>query len=523
MFQIQQSAVRITILSAFVSLIVFTGCDSSEPEGGPGVPPEDIVLSEEAEILDAGAEDEVEAVSDDGRTLTFRSGSAAAARIDVGEIIIAAPSNAAPDGLLKRVESVDRGSQVVVQVRDARMEEAIEEGTIEAELTFSPDMVQGEPRMAEGARFVRSQGRGVTSNTFTVELEEVVLYDDDEDPATTTDQIRAQGVVNFTASCAPRATFQGFRLRSFRFTCSEGVDAELETWWTRPFSWEGRQLVAHFPLAPMPIAGTPFWLTPKLDVYVGADVNGEVGVSTTLTYDAELEAGLEYANGVATPISSFSHEAGYELDVTGRLAAEAYAGVPVSLLFMGVSGPYIEPETYLALEADIDADPWWQLDWGVRADAGLHTPILSGVVPDLRLENVIDERENLGQAEGAFDPEDYPLYGVWQNDNNETHYAVFTPNSLAEHFYEALDNCYDSIEAELFNIDADSFSLESSGGDREDFTYSIAAGVLYIERISDGMEWEFVRSSRDPDSFMPACGGNRPGGRRGVIPVRGAL
>lgn len=263
-------------------VLMLAGCDNASPEDDDFEPPTgDIVLSDDVEVLDEGAEDEVETVSSDGRTITFRSGSAAAERLEVGDII-AAPSDAAPDGLLKRVESVDRGNQVVVGVRDARMEEAIEEGTLAAELAFSPDMIQGEPRMAEGARFVRTQGRGVTSNTFTVELEEVVLYDDDEDPATTSDQIRAQGVVNFTASCAPRATFQDFRLRSFRFTCSEGVDAELETWWTRPFSWQGRQLVAHFPLAPMPIAGTPFWLTPKIDVYVGADVNGEVGVSTTL-------------------------------------------------------------------------------------------------------------------------------------------------------------------------------------------------------------------------------------------------
>lgn len=57
-------------LTLLTLLITLAACDSSEPEGDdPGLPPEDIVLSDEAEVLDGGDEDEVEAVSDDGRTL----------------------------------------------------------------------------------------------------------------------------------------------------------------------------------------------------------------------------------------------------------------------------------------------------------------------------------------------------------------------------------------------------------------------------------------------------------------------
>ena len=395
------------LLILFAVAVTLSACDSSEPSGnddGSDNPPGEIVLGDDVEVLEGGAENDVEVVSEDGRTITFQRGSNAAERLEVGDIIVAAPSDAAPDGLLKRVEDIDRGSQVVATVRSATIEEAVEEGTITAELTFSPDMIRGEPRMAPGARLVRAGKRGAAADVFTIELNDFVLYDDDTNLETTTDQIRASGVINFTAECSPRAIFRAFRLTGFRFTCTEEIDSELEVGWSRPFSWSGQTRVAPAPfvLTPLLIPGTPFWVTPKIDVYVGATVDGEVGVAATLTYDAMAEAGLEYENGRTEPIAELSHSVGYELDVTGRLAAEAYAGVPVSLLFMGVSGPYFEPQAYLALDADIDADPWWKLDWGLRADVGLETQILSGIVPDLRLEDVLDFRETLARAGGPF-------------------------------------------------------------------------------------------------------------------------
>jgi hypothetical protein len=78
-------------------------------------------------------------VSPDSTTFTFSGMTHALTAVAPGEIMVAGPSDAAPNGFLRRVTAVSAGGgQVTVQTSPATLEDAVEQGEIYISQRLSP-------------------------------------------------------------------------------------------------------------------------------------------------------------------------------------------------------------------------------------------------------------------------------------------------------------------------------------------------------------------------------------------------
>ena len=101
------------------------------------------IIPETTDTLPPETTQQLTSVSSDGVTYTFAKMTPALATVVPGEIMVAAPSNATPDGFLRRVTAVNTtGGQVVVQTQAATLEDAIQQGEVYVNQRLSPTNAQ---------------------------------------------------------------------------------------------------------------------------------------------------------------------------------------------------------------------------------------------------------------------------------------------------------------------------------------------------------------------------------------------
>ena len=146
----------------------------------------------------------------------------------------------------------------------------------------------------------------------------------------------------------------------------------------------------------------------EMPIYVRGDGDVSVGITTSVTQQADLSAGLRYQDGKWSPVSSLSNSFGFD---PPRLSAGAkfkgYIDPPLSLMLYGVAGPFAGVTPYLELEADVVADPWWELYGGIDATVGVKVEVLGRSLGD-HTEVVVGYKIFLAQAQ-SNNPPDMPF------------------------------------------------------------------------------------------------------------------
>ena len=147
-----------------------------------------------------------------------------------------------------------------------------------------------------------------------------------------------------------------------------------------------------------PVVAFPVVIVPVLTVNVGLDGSVHVGVSTGVTQEATLTAGVNY-DGNWNPVSVFSNTFEFRPPtLSASLDFKGYAGAELALMLYGIAGAYADTNAYLQLEADINITPWWKLYGGLEVLGGVQIEILSHTLADYEV-TLIDYRVLLAQAE----------------------------------------------------------------------------------------------------------------------------
>ena len=319
-------------------------------------------------------------VSADGSVFTFSQTTPELQDLRPGHIIMGGVTSQTPYGFLRKVTgvwpaargAVSTSGQVVVTTSDACLEEAIEEGVISA-------------------------GKCLTQKVIT--LEDEVLFDLDEDPRTTNDQVRANGRITVNPCFEFRAEVRGFRLDKLEFTNRTEEHAELEI--TAQFDYSGihkEKEVWRHTFSPIPVSVVV--IVPVLTVHVGLDGSVHLNASAAVSQDATLSAGVFYDRSDGWSSSSdFDNQFDYTPPtVNASLDMKAYAGPRLTLLVYGVAGAYAEVDGYLRLQARMNPALRWQLYGGLEVPAGVKVEILSCTLASY--ERVLVSREWL-LAEGG--------------------------------------------------------------------------------------------------------------------------
>lgn len=399
--------VRITkaiiVVAVLVSVVAAVGIAAFyHPSTSPG----NVVIPTTTKVLDDLTMQNLSSVTEGGSRLSFSGTTAQLGSISLGDVVIAGVHDDTPQGLLRKVASVStEGDQVVIYTIPATLEDAIQDGTIEINRTLSPSDVSFTAMAREGVSLEGDVFQAQGIGEFSLQITDVVLYDDDGDSETTDDQIVANGSISISPTFNFSMEIRNSELKQLTFTnnITETAQLELEAK-VSVLEVERSVEIARYTLTPITVwvGFVPVIITPVLTINVGLTGEVSVGITTGVTQEAALIAGLTYDDGQWSPVSEFSND--FQFDppsVSAGATVKAYAGPQLSFLIYGVTGPHGEVNGYAELDADILSEPWWVLYGGLEAKVGVEVEILSHVLANYSA-TVIDSRVNLAQAETPY-------------------------------------------------------------------------------------------------------------------------
>ncbi|GIW36685.1 MAG: hypothetical protein KatS3mg073_0830 [Meiothermus sp.] len=259
-------------------------------------------------------------------------------------MLVSEPTPAAPYGLLQKVKGISRaGNTVTVQTEEADLGEALEQGEADFQKTLTPSDLQSAQALAQSVRFAggltaySAQGGVRPMATLDFSFDEV-LYDQDNNPSTTNDQVRVSGKVFFDVQNGFSAGVSWKKVfgvptypNGVYFKAAYGIkqSAEVKVSSGLGYSINKEKELASFNFSPITVfvGPLPLVFVPSLKMVVNASGQVSAGLSFGATQSLNAQACLEYTNGFNN-CSSFgeSFSAGSERGQHRRPGAGEPAG-----------------------------------------------------------------------------------------------------------------------------------------------------------------------------------------------------
>ncbi len=326
-------------------------------------------------------------ISSDGSVYTFDTETTELAQVDVGDIIMGGITEAAPEGFLRKVTSRQlQDSDLVLETEQASLTEAFESLSVHVSQQLTPEDVQ-EIVDIPGVKLLNTPDQ-TQSGDFQFEMNSAVLYDQDNNLATTGDQIVADGLISVSPKIEFRIKIENWTLEDFYFTSTMSVQSGFTV---------SSKISLNVPLAetsliPKPITlgaiiAGPIVVIPELDLIAGVTGSVYAGVTASVTHTTSYIAGAQLLTGQWQVISQFENNFSFKpLSFTNGVSFKAYVGPKVSIRIYGVLGPYVKSGLGVKLDIVPAANPWLTLRGGLEATVGVSItiPIIDKNLVDLQ-------------------------------------------------------------------------------------------------------------------------------------------
>ncbi|PKP59792.1 hypothetical protein CVT91_06155 [Candidatus Atribacteria bacterium HGW-Atribacteria-1] len=349
------------------------------------------IIPETTEIIDEETTGVLVSVSEDQSTIVLSTSTTQTDRIDPGDIIVMGITDQTPYGLLRRVTSISRGltkeSQVILNTEFATLEEAIQKGHWEYSQILKPEDIEKGFIFPEGIRPVRGRASTTLDHEYNIN---VILYDQDDNPATIEDNIMATGYLAFNYQIIFDGDIDGHTLKYFIFENIIETDSKLDISVGASVSIADLADVGDVTigkpipftpvtvLIPTPI-GIPIPLVfyPSIELKAGIEGEAHILLEAGIRQTASYTAGIEFTEGNWDNITTPPQIDYYEdpIEVNGGIYVNAHAGPQLNCKLYKVAGPYCKIFGYLDFEADTTLDPWWDLDAMLKVLAGVKLDI----------------------------------------------------------------------------------------------------------------------------------------------------
>lgn len=333
----------------------------------------DPIITPETVVLTNLSNQYLDGASYDGESFYFTQMTSELDQVDVGDIIVSDVSSVDPDGYFRKVAGLaPQGSGVLLTTIPATLEESIQDGSAFLMETMQPSQVRS-IRALDGVSMLESDVNSPL--TFYFEVEDVVLYDDDGDPATTYDQIKADGSIEFEMDFIFYLDMQGFQVQRFSMTNQNTLRDTLEIYAEiELLSLEEEAILSEMYFSPITfmIGPVPIVFVPKLDLVVGVDGSVKVGISTEVSHEFSMKAGVQYRYSSGwSPISEISSTLTFTPPhLTFEMTLKGYFGARFNLYLYGIAGPFVKITPYLEIKVEPFETPWWTLYGGIDVPVG---------------------------------------------------------------------------------------------------------------------------------------------------------
>lgn len=362
-----------------------------------------VVLDDEEFTLDAdlaysaqGPLDDEQFILDPDQAFTISGPAYDLGEIQVGDTLVAMPTDLAPGGLLRSVVDVSQEDDwVFLETAQTTLEEVYEELDFEVERPFSHgDLDLASAAGLEGVTCPSGQ-TAAQWNLFTCEFKDVVLFDVDGV------KVVANGEVTLDLTYDLKYQLGLFKVKYFSFTTTASEEARLEVsadLIDQEFEKEVEVWAAKSKPMVIPAKVPIIWQW-YITLYVGGDGEVRAEVSTSVEQSASYSAGIEYQDGNWSWLSEFNTNFSYTPPtLEANLRLRGYSKAEFGLIFYTAVRVYADPLAFLELEAETPP-PAWALYGGLQMNLGVKGKVLGKEIGPYE-KQVIDWREKLaGSAE----------------------------------------------------------------------------------------------------------------------------
>lgn len=351
-------------------LLLLAAC-TQPPSGGVGT--DEVIIPATTKVLSVEAREGLLDVDVQG-TLRFASESGVADDLEANDVIVSEPTDAAPEGLLRKVTSVRlEGGEVVVETVGAELREAVHQGSLSVRLELDEGDLIGSTALQPGIE-VQAFDYAIDSDFGT----------NGAFRATGTLNVRPTVDLDIDISCGGFLCSSPNLGLNFKIGLIETANLKIEG--SDTLALDERFVIARHDFAPITfsISFVPIVIKPQLEIYL----NGSGTVSGELLFLAEQDltviGGFTYHSddgfrNVSQSTVSFDNGAA---DFAGEAVAGAAVGGRFELYLYGLLGPYGALEAGPRFQANQSGLPGtsttlWELEGCVTGLIGLDSiPVL---------------------------------------------------------------------------------------------------------------------------------------------------
>ncbi|HOZ13547.1 MAG TPA: fibrobacter succinogenes major paralogous domain-containing protein [Tenuifilaceae bacterium] len=386
---------KFSILS-LIFLFVLISCEKNEQSQST----KDVVIAKDVEVINNQTwNDNFISIDSTNYTLTFSPEISLSQSIKPGNIIISTIG----EGLLRKVKTINNvNNQIQIQTDPIFLTEVIQQGLIEFNQELTTSMVKTIDYHYSGVYLKANKSKGLSQSPLEWEIN-TVLYDADNNPSTTIDQIKVLG--SFSCDWKINAKIdvgitQGLKEAKFGFESSENLNLKLVA--GLQYNFEKKFTIATIKFSPIIInvGAVPVVFTPQFNIVIGVNGYANASLSSEIGQSLSYNAGMQYLNTTGwSPFQSFTKDFTFQppsLDMNA--GAEVFLKPELVIKLYSIAGPYVNTKIYGKLDANILQTPWWKLYGGVNMDAGIKANILDKFLLDYNISDLIKYEQLLAQA-----------------------------------------------------------------------------------------------------------------------------
>ena len=332
-------------------------------------------------------------------TITFSKNITSTLQIKVGDIIV----SEAGEGLLRKVKSVSTvGNETKVQTESATLTDVIQQGLIEYDQPLTISQIKSIDYNYAGLKLKTDNSKGAEQTQFSWDIN-AVLYDNDGNLATTSDQIKLIGTFNCDWRLALRIDVglsTGLKEVKFGYESSENLDLQLIAGIQYSFEKKITLATVNFTPIVVTIGFVPIVFTPQLKISVGIDGSANASVTSKITQSISFNAGIQYLKDQDwSPYNTFDKNIGFQPpQLNMNASTSAYLKPELLIKVYAIAGPYANLKLYGRVDANLLQTPWWKLYGGITMSAGAKVDILDKFLLECTVSDLIKYEQLLAQS-----------------------------------------------------------------------------------------------------------------------------
>ena len=369
--------------------------------GGNKPSPNAITLSAESLRLITGT-------APGGNGLYFSGTNSELSAIRPGAILALPPTAQLPNGFLGRVLGVSNaGGQFFISTVPATLSEALSKAKVNVDRHLNSSDVTSSVATASGTSFAnrisaRNLNAAAADDGLSVRLDDLVVYDRDGNPATTSDQLLLDGAITASPDLHFSFDIDDFHLESLSFyvQVNESLDLTIKSRLEASL-FEGEKEFARFEFGRIVIwvGWVPVVINPEASLVARAKGTASVGVQVGVNQATVFTAGLGFSNGAWDPIGDFSSSFSFSgPSFSAGANIKGLVGPRFKLLLYGVVGPRVDIDAFGEINIDLLRTPVWQIFGGLEGNAGIHLQIFGHNLADVEFPLIIQLRRLIAEG-----------------------------------------------------------------------------------------------------------------------------